>query len=525
MNGLAGAEFGLVLGGVALFLVIAVIVTIKNLIVIVPPNQAAVITGRKAGDKSYKTIRGGRAIRIPIIEKVDYMPLTTMPLDIRVNNAYSKGNIPLAIQAVANVKVGWTPAEIFDNAIERLLPFDREAVEAQATETLAANLRGVLATMTPEEVNEDRLKFAEKLEDEATGDLAKLGLVIDTVRIQNVSDDVDYLASVGRRKTAEVVRDAEISEAQARAETAEKSALADQQARIARAEADARAKEREAKSKQEADIAAARAEAETKREQALAERAARVARAEADAEAKESEAASRQRADVAAAQADVKVAEERNKLRVRQAELDEQADSREKSAVENARRAEAEAREKAEKVRALAEARRLEADVIAPARAQREAAEQEAQAQAAPIRERGRAEAEVLKLLYAEIEQAGDIGLHVFTLEKLPEFLRIAGETAGAIDIDRLVVMDGGDGAGAAQAMQQRPQAMMKLIEQMAGYVGIEPDTLIRTLAYRAAGGDGATGAAPPAEPARTPAAARAVAARSGNGNPEEATP
>jgi flotillin len=486
-----GMEYGLVLGGVALFLIVAVIVTIKNLIVIVPPNQAAVITGRKAGDKSYKTIRGGRALRIPIIEKVDFMPLTTMPLDIRVNNAYSRGNIPLAIQAVANVKVGWTPAEIFDNAIERLLPFDREAVEAQATETLAANLRGVLATMTPEEVNEDRLKFAEKLEDEATGDLAKLGLVIDTVRIQNVSDDVDYLASVGRRKTAEVVRDAEISEAQARAETAEKSALADQQARIARAEADARAKEREAQSKQEADIASARAEAETKREQALAERSARIAQAEADAEAKESEAASRQRADVAAAQADVKIAEERNKLRVRQAELDEQADSREKAAVENARRAEAEAREKAEAARALAETRSLEADVIVPARAQREAAEQEAAAQAAPIRERGRAEAEVLKLLYTEIEQAGEVGIHVFTLEKLPELLRIAGEAAGDVGIDRLVVMDGGDGNGAANALRQKPQAMMRLIEQMAGYAGIEPDVFLKGLAYRVAAGNG----------------------------------
>jgi hypothetical protein len=166
-------EIGLALGAIALFLVIAAIITVKNLIVIVPPNQAAVITGRRSEDRTYKSIRGGRAIRIPIIEKVDYIPLTTMPLDIRVSNAYSKGNIPLAIQAVANVKVGWTPAEVFDNAIERLLPFSREAVEAQATETLAANLRGVLATMTPEEVNEDRLKFANELIEEADADLKR----------------------------------------------------------------------------------------------------------------------------------------------------------------------------------------------------------------------------------------------------------------------------------------------------------------------------------------------------------------
>jgi flotillin len=478
-------EIAIVLAVVALFLVLAATVTLKALIVLVPPNEAVVITGRRSEGRTYKTIRGGRALRIPIIEKVDHIPLTTMPLDVRVSNAYSKGNIPLAIQAVANVKVGWAPAEVFDNAIERLLPFNREAVEAQATETLAANLRGVLATMTPEEVNEDRIKFAEKLEEEATGDLAKLGLVIDTVRIQNVSDDVDYLASVGRRRTAEVIRDAEISEAQARAETAEKRALADQQARIAQAEADARAKEREAKSKQEADIASAHAEAETKREQAMAERAARVARAQADAEAKESEAAARQRADVAAAQADVKIAEEENKLRVRRAELDEQGTSREKEAVENARRAEAEAREKTEAARSLAETRRLEADVIAPARARREAAEEEARALAAPILERGKAEAEVLRLLYAEVQSAGEVGIRVFTLEKLPELLRIAGDVAGEMDIDRLVVVDGGNGDGAASALGQRPQAMIKLVEQMAGYAGIEPDALLKGIAWK----------------------------------------
>jgi flotillin len=508
-------EFAVVLGFVALFLVLAAIVTVKNLIVIVPPNQAVVITGRRSGNKTYKTIRGGRAVRVPIIEKVDYIPLTTMPLDIRVNNAYSKGNIPLAIQAVANVKVGWTPAEVFDNAIERLLPFNRHAVEAQATETLAANLRGVLATMTPEEVNEDRIKFAEKLEEEATGDLAKLGLVIDTVRIQNVSDDVDYLASVGRRRTAEVLRDAEISEAQARAETAQQSALADQQARIARAEADARAKEREATSKQAADIAAARALAETKREQAAAAQAARVAEAEADAAARESEAAARQRADVAAAQADITIAEERNKLRVRQAELDEEAASREKAAGENARRVEAEARERAEAARALAEARTLDADVVAPARAKREAAEQEAAALAAPIRERGRAEAEVLRLLYAEVQQAGSTGIHVFTLEKLPELLRIAGAAAGEVAIDRMVVVDGGDGDGAASALRQRPQAMMRLIEQMAGFVGIEPDALLRGLAYRVAG-DSQEAFIPTPTPDTTPAPTPASPARRG---------
>ena len=48
-----------------------------------------------------------------------------------------------------------------------------------------------MTTLTPEEVNEDRLKFAQELTDEAEEDFAKLGLDLDVLKIQNVSDDVN----------------------------------------------------------------------------------------------------------------------------------------------------------------------------------------------------------------------------------------------------------------------------------------------------------------------------------------------
>ena len=43
-------------------------------------------------------------------------------------------------------------------------------------------------TLTPEEVNEDRLKFAASLSEEAGHDLKKLGLMLDTLKIQNVQE-------------------------------------------------------------------------------------------------------------------------------------------------------------------------------------------------------------------------------------------------------------------------------------------------------------------------------------------------
>ena len=107
---------------------------------------------------------------------------------------------------------------VLDNAIERFLGVGRDKIMAVAKETLEGNLRGVLATLTPEEVNEDKIKFAQSLLDEAEDDLRRLGLELDTLKIQDVSDDVGYLDSIGRRQSAEVQKRALIAEARSRAE-------------------------------------------------------------------------------------------------------------------------------------------------------------------------------------------------------------------------------------------------------------------------------------------------------------------
>ena len=97
----------LIAGGVVLAAIVGLLVTVKALIVIVPPNSAAVITGRNrslADGKAvgYRTVIGGRTLRIPIIEEVSWMPLATIPIELNVQNAFSKGGIPLSVQAVGN---------------------------------------------------------------------------------------------------------------------------------------------------------------------------------------------------------------------------------------------------------------------------------------------------------------------------------------------------------------------------------------------------------------------------------------
>ena len=151
-----------------------------------------------------------------MLERVDRIDLTNMIIDVAVANAYSKGGIPLGIQGVANVKVaGEEP--VINNAIERFLGKPREEIVRIIKETLEGNMRGVLSTLTPEEVNEKKEAFVEQLQEEAIKDLQRLGIVVDTVKIQNVYDEVQYLDSIGRTRSADIKKNARIAEANNRA--------------------------------------------------------------------------------------------------------------------------------------------------------------------------------------------------------------------------------------------------------------------------------------------------------------------
>lgn len=217
------------LGVLGTLAVLAVIVS--RIIYICPPNEVLIFSGghrpmqiegehRTVG---YRVVQGGRGIRIPLIEVVDRMDLTNMVIELRATGAYSKGGIPLNVQGVANVKIS-SKSALLANAVERFLGMSREQIMAVARETLEGNLRGVLSTLTPEEVNQDREKFAGELLHEADHDLGRLGLELDTLKVQHVSDDKGYLDSIGRRQTAELMKRSRISEAENQAMSAENSA-------------------------------------------------------------------------------------------------------------------------------------------------------------------------------------------------------------------------------------------------------------------------------------------------------------
>jgi flotillin len=240
MQNLAAVGAAAIIGALLVLVII-----LKRMIYICPPNQVLIFSGghRRLGvgteDRviGYRVVQGGRGVRIPLIEVVDRMDLTNMLIELRVEGAYSKGGIPLMVQGIANVKVS-SKTEQLANAVERFLGNSREQIMAVARETLEGNLRGVLSTLTPEEVNQDREKFAGELLHEADHDLARLGLELDTLKIQHVSDDKGYLGSIGRRQTAELFKRSRIAEAENQALAAENAAQNSQNQEMAKIDAE-----------------------------------------------------------------------------------------------------------------------------------------------------------------------------------------------------------------------------------------------------------------------------------------------
>jgi flotillin len=288
-----------VIGVVGLTVALLLYLTFTRLLYVATPNQALIFSGstRESGEKviGYEFVRGGRRFRRPLLERVDTLDLSMFTVHVNVTGAFSKGGIPLTIQGVANVKL---PGEepLLTNAVERFLGRTREEVYTIAKETLEGNLRGVLASLTPEEVNEDKVRFAHMLVEEAEHDMSRMGLVLDTLKIQNVTDESGYLDAIGRVASAAVRRDAVIAEANAKADAAEQKWRNTMNAEV---------------QKLETQISVARAENDRRISEATARRGAVIAEQQAEVQA-----------SIAQTQAEVSMQE----ARIEQVKLQLQAD-------------------------------------------------------------------------------------------------------------------------------------------------------------------------------------------------------
>ena len=267
-------------GGHAVLLLLTIIY--RYLLRICRPNEILIFSGRKhrtedGRDIGYRVVFGGRGVRVPVVETVNRMDVSLIAVPIAVQGAYSEGGIPLNVHAIANIKVS-TDRKFVGNAIERFLGKNQNEIARVAKETLEGHLRGVLATMTPEELNQDRLKFARHLEQSAGPDLEKLGLELDVLKIQHVADDGNYLESIGRQRIAEILRTAEVAESDATREAEQAEAAARARGEVATTNAQAAVQRKQNELRQIKAEVDAEANAEVNR----AEAAGQQARAEAE---------------------------------------------------------------------------------------------------------------------------------------------------------------------------------------------------------------------------------------------------
>ncbi|MBN1680393.1 MAG: flotillin family protein [Anaerolineae bacterium] len=192
----------------------------------VGPNEVLVISGRKQRNREtgevepYRIVKGGRAFIWPILERVDLLLLEIMTIEVTTEDVYTKQGVAVTLEGVAQVKVASDDVSI-RTAAERFLSKSRAEIINVAHETLAGHLRAIIGTLTVEQIYRERDIFAQSVQDVSAGDLANMGLGIDTFVIKDVRDKEGYLDALGRPRIAEVKRDATIAEQEAATKEAE----------------------------------------------------------------------------------------------------------------------------------------------------------------------------------------------------------------------------------------------------------------------------------------------------------------
>src|SRR6187401_3039825 len=418
----------------------------------VPPSTVAIFYGRKhqlvdeRGNKStvgFRVVRGGAALRVPVLEQVAYLSLNIISIPLRIQRAYTKEGVAVTVEAVANVKIAGDDVSL-RGAAERFLGMTTDQIKGVIFQTLEGHLRAILGTLTVEEINADRQAFAQKMTDEAAVDLKKMGVNIDILTIQQISDEQGYLDALGKKRTAEVKRDAVIGEALAQRDAMIRSAMADQEGKTKRFEA---------------DVAIA---------QSMRDKESRQAEFDAAVQAKQAEA--EQAGPLATATARQKVTEQETKIdqvRKQQEVLvqEQEAARKEKELLATvvkpaeAERQAAILRAEGEKQATIIKAEATQKELEYEGAGQAAKIERVGRAEAAKVLAVGEAEAEVIKKkLLAEAEglqkkseawkNFNEAAVLNMLVEKMPELAQaFATQLAG---IDKINIIEMGNGAAGA---------------------------------------------------------------------------
>jgi flotillin len=512
----------------AVAILVVVMTAVRNYIK-VPPNKVAVFYGRRrrtadGANVGFRLVTGGAALKWPILESVSYLDLTIFPIDLDVRDVPNKDGVLVSVQAVANVKIRSDEISL-SAAAERFLGRSPEDIKQIAYKNLEGHLRSIMGRLTVEEIVRDRSKFNQEVLTEAAADLAKIGLGVDVLTIQKVADPEGYIEALGKKRTAEVKRDAQIGESIAARESTIQSTTALREG-----------KEREnenlalvAQAEKERDVKKAQYEAQILSQQAQARQAGPLAEAKARqsvvqeevqvelvrtmkaTEVAQAEAARREKALLAEV---VRPAEAQKQQTILVAEASKQKEILEaeghKAAVITIADAEKQrlamegmGAADATRARLLAEAEGAKAKLLAEAEGTR--AKLLAEAEGTKAKLLAEAEGALKKAqAFASMEESART---LLVLERLPDVIRAFAPVAGAVaaplgNIDKVVLVDTGS---AEQPTLSRyastvPATLFQTV-QAAQALGLDLSGLLGKLGVAPAG-DGKTVALPEALPA-----------------------
>ncbi len=511
------------IGFAAILALIVLVKTLSAFYVRVPPNKAAFFYGARSGKKGAikltstatpqsteatvtvlppgtVVVTGGGRIRKPIIEEVQFLDLTEISLpQIIVKNMPNIDGVLVTVEAVANIRFK-DDAQSLLAAGARFLGMHPEMISSMARETLEANLRGVVGTLTVDQLIKDREAFRQQVLGEAGEDLARLGMQIDVFNPQSITDEQGFIEALGKKRTAEVKRDAAIGEAQAQSEAKKKATDAEREAEVV-AQENLRLMSQAQKN---TEVARQKYQAEISTEKAVTEQAGPL-----------SSAGERQKVVVA----EVKIEEERSRAQIhveeqnilreqksQEAEVVVPAKAQADASIRSAEgykqsevaRADGDkyaviARADAEQHKRAAEGVGLASATKATGFAEAEVAQSKGLAEAMVIEKQGLARAVTVSELAKAYQQFNQAALTLEVLKVLPQTVQALGSVFGSIaapmgNIDKLVVVDSGGGSDNQGALNRfaktGPTMIFQFLEQ-AKAAGIDLSELMKKIGVR----------------------------------------
>ena len=440
-----------------------------------PPNMAFVVSGLK---KEPRYIIGTNGWRIPFLERLDKLYLGVIGVDVKTREPVPTAEyVDVFVDANVNIKIGST-GELMNRAAKNFLNQKQTDIAAKAQQVLEGNVREIIGQMELTQLVSDRQAFAEKVLQNVTPDMNKLGLEVVSFNVQNFSDPNGVIANLGVDNVEKIKKNAAIAKSDALREVAEREAENQRKAN-------------------EAQVAAAKEIAEQNnaldmRASELKE-AAEIKKAAAEMAYSIREADEKKKLEVALTQAKIAQMDEEVKLQAQKIELKEkeldalvrkEADAKlyatqraaEADLFERERQAEAakiEAEKKAEAEKALAEAMKVKAlaeaeGVRAKGLAEAEAIRAQAEAEAKGMLEK----AEALKQYGDAAKQQMELDAVKVLYEQLPAIAEAIGKGYAGADI-HLIGNDSGQLAGNMMGN------ITQIIEGFKGATGVDPMSVL----------------------------------------------